>query len=181
MWPAGFDPQPTWTGSTLHLRPLAQDDLEALYTAASDPLIWEQHPKNTRHQRDVFETYFAHLLKTRAALVIMDRATDRVIGTSSYYMTNEDPPGASVGFTFIERAYWGGETNRELKTLMFNHLFQSFDTAWLHVNRGNVRSQRGTAKLGAERVGIRQLDLGAGPADYVTFRLTRDQWQNRHG
>ena len=35
--------QPTLTGPRLELRPLRPDDFDALYSAASDPLIWETH------------------------------------------------------------------------------------------------------------------------------------------
>jgi RimJ/RimL family protein N-acetyltransferase len=175
----GFDPQPTLEGRSLRLRPLASADLEALYTAASDPEIWEQHPAHTRHERTVFETYFDRLLSTGTALAIESKSDGRVIGTSSYYSTSEDPPARSIGFTFLERAYWGGTTNFELKTLMLDHLLAHFDVAWFHVNLGNIRSQKATAKLGAVPEPPRLLDLGNGPSDYVCFKLTRDAWNTR--
>ncbi|HYM59587.1 MAG TPA: GNAT family N-acetyltransferase, partial [Thermoanaerobaculia bacterium] len=53
-----FELQPTLTGELIVVRPLRPDDFEELYRAASDPLIWEQHPESTRHQRDVFQRYF---------------------------------------------------------------------------------------------------------------------------
>ncbi len=54
-----FELQPSLRGRLLTLAPLAERDLEALYAAARDPLIWEQHPYNTRWERDVFERFFA--------------------------------------------------------------------------------------------------------------------------
>lgn len=41
---SAFDLQPTLIGSTITLRPLREADFDALHAAASDPLIWEQHP-----------------------------------------------------------------------------------------------------------------------------------------
>src|SRR6516164_2468770 len=49
-----FELQPTLTGELLELRPLRRDDFDALYAAASDPLIWEQHPESDRYTRDGF-------------------------------------------------------------------------------------------------------------------------------
>jgi len=49
-----FDLQPTLRGALLELRPLAADDFAALYEAANDPLIWEQHPEPTRWQKEIF-------------------------------------------------------------------------------------------------------------------------------
>jgi N-acetyltransferase len=53
-----FDLQPTLTGDLLIVRPLAADDFDDLYRAASDPKIWEQHPEPDRHKREVFERFF---------------------------------------------------------------------------------------------------------------------------
>jgi RimJ/RimL family protein N-acetyltransferase len=53
-----FDLQPTLTGTLLELRPLRLDDFDALFAAASDPLIWEQHPESDRYERTVFQRYF---------------------------------------------------------------------------------------------------------------------------
>lgn len=41
-----FDLQPTLNGKLLILRPLRLEDYDALYLAASDPQIWEQHPNS---------------------------------------------------------------------------------------------------------------------------------------
>ncbi|MBV9075484.1 MAG: hypothetical protein JOZ10_17800 [Acidobacteria bacterium] len=44
-----FDLQPTLLGELLELRPLLPEDSDALFAAASDPLIWEQHPESDRY------------------------------------------------------------------------------------------------------------------------------------
>ena len=53
-----FQLQPTLRGDLIELRPLQAEDFPALLTAASDPLIWEQHPESTRYQPEVFQRYF---------------------------------------------------------------------------------------------------------------------------
>jgi len=37
-----FELQPVLIGDLIELRPLREDDFAALYTVASDPLVWEQ-------------------------------------------------------------------------------------------------------------------------------------------
>src|SRR5436305_6751870 len=44
-----FELQPTLRGDLLELRPLRPADFDALFDAASDPLIWEQHPESDRY------------------------------------------------------------------------------------------------------------------------------------
>lgn len=173
----GFDPQPVLEGRGLRLRPLVLADREGLYTAASDPLIWEQHPARTRHERVVFDGYFDHLLSTGTALAVWHKDAGRIIGTSSYYSTPETPPARSIGFTFLERAFWGGATNFDLKSLMIEHILNHFDAVWFHIGPENFRSQKATAKLGATPEEPRRLDLGTGESDYICLKLTREAWR----
>ena len=75
-----FDLQPTLTGRLLHLRPLTLADFDALFSVASDPLIWEQHPNSDRYKKEVFEIFFRDALASRGALLAIDNKTSRVIG-----------------------------------------------------------------------------------------------------
>jgi hypothetical protein len=42
----------------IRLEPLQPSHFNELYAAASDPLIWEQHPNPNRYQKEVFESFF---------------------------------------------------------------------------------------------------------------------------
>lgn len=59
MFAKTFDCQPTLFGRTLRLEPLAENDVEGMYQAASDPDVWAGHPATDRYKREVFETYFS--------------------------------------------------------------------------------------------------------------------------
>ena len=168
-------------GDGLRLRPLAPQDRDGLYAAAADPLVWEQHPARTRHERAVFDPYFNFLVAAGGAMAVTEAATGRIIGTSRFYQTPDPADAWSIGFTFIERAAWGGVVNFAMKRLMLDHLFADTDEVWFHIAPDNLRSQRGTAKLGALRDADRTLDLGTGPALMVCYRLPRDVWQARRG
>lgn len=142
--------QPTLKGRQLLLRPLREDDFDGLHAAASDPLIWEQHPDRDRYRRDVFETrFFRGGIASGGALCVIDRPSDTIIGSSRYY--EYEPAGSSVciGYTFLARSHWGGGANREMKSLMLAHAFRAVDTVWFHVGEHNIRSRRAVEKLGA--------------------------------
>jgi N-acetyltransferase len=166
-----FDLQPTLMGPALTLRPLRPEDFDALYDAASDPLIWIQHPEPTRHQRPVFERYFQGALDSKGALAVIERASGRMIGASRYYEWNEATREVAIGFTFLARAFWGGVANAEMKQLMLNHAFRWARTVWFHVGAGNHRSQRALEKIGARlsHQGVR--DLGGVPHDYLFYQV----------
>src|SRR3954463_15848532 len=102
-----FDLQPTLKGDLLELRPLRADDFPALYAVAADPLIWEQHPCNDRHQEDVFRQFFCGAMDSGGAFLAVDRADGRVIGSSRYHGYDEAKSEVEIGWTFLARSHWG--------------------------------------------------------------------------
>src|ERR1700758_571282 len=109
-----FELQPTLEGDLLRLRPLASTDFDALFAAASDPLIWEQHPENDRYKREVFRRFFDGAIESKGAFAVIARKTGRIIGSSRYCNLNPLENEVEIGWTFLERAFWGGSYNREL-------------------------------------------------------------------
>ena len=69
-----FDLQPTLIGERLELRPLRPDDFDALFEAASDPLIWEVHPEHDRYTLPKFQRYFDGAMESKGAFAIIDQA-----------------------------------------------------------------------------------------------------------
>lgn len=176
--PHSFDLQPTLRGPTLKLRPLVEGDFEAVYRAASDPLIWAQHPAPDRYQRPVFEKWFADAMASKGALVV-ENAAGEVIGSSRYYDWAPAAQEIAVGFTFLTRAHWGGATNGELKTLMLDHAFRWARRVWFHVGPGNIRSQKALARIGAQLSHRGLLQTPSGALDYLFFKIDADAWRRR--
>ena len=148
---AAFDLQPTLKGRLLELRPLTPEDRDALFGAASDPLIWEQHPESNRHEPALFQRYFDGAIASGGAFAVIDAGSGRIIGSSRF--CNLDPGReVEIGWTFLERAFWGGAYNREMKSLMLDHAFRFVDRAVFVVGEGNRRSQNALEKIGATKL-----------------------------
>jgi len=146
-----FNSQPTLVGSSITLRPLLTSDFEKLHATASDPLIWEQHPDPIRYQREAFDTrFFTPGLKSGSAFSVVDNQTHQIIGSSRYYDIDAVKRELAIGFTFLARPYWGGLTNREMKTLMLEHAFQWAKLVWFHIGTENIRSRKAAEKIGAQ-------------------------------
>ena len=143
-----FDLQPTLTGTLIELRPLTSGDFDELYRAASDPLIWEQHPERSRYQPEVFARYLESAMESKGALVVIDRKSGRIIGSSRYWNLDEAQSEVEIGWTFLERAYWGGEYNGELKRLMLEHAFRFVERVVFVIGEENRRSQKAVEKIG---------------------------------
>ena len=146
-----FDLQPTLRGERLLLRPLAAEDFDALYAAASDPLIWEQHPDRKRHEPEAFRVFFEEAMASGGALIAIDVATDRVVGSSRYHGPDVARSEVEIGWSFLRRSHCGGAYNGEMKRLMAEHAFRHVKSVVLFISPGNQRSQRAAEKIGAIR------------------------------
>lgn len=148
--------QPALWGETLYLRPLREADREALYSVASDPGIWALHPAHDRWQRAVFDGMFDDALVNEGALAVVERQSERIIGSSQFRESAQIHGAIEIGWTFLARAYWGGTINRELKRLMLSHVFASVDLAVFRVGAENWRSRRAVEKIGGELLDLTQ-------------------------
>ena len=164
-----FDFQPTLRGSLLELRPLRADDWDALFAVASDPLIWEQHPANDRYQEEVFRRFFSEALESGGALIALNRADGRAIGSSRFHGYDAEASEVEIGWSFLARACWGGRYNGEMKWLMLQHAFRFVDNVVFLIGAENRRSRRAVEKIGAVLIGTR---IGSDRQEKVVYRIT---------
>jgi N-acetyltransferase len=166
--------QPTLQGELLELRPLERDDFPQLFKAAGDPLIWEQHPESDRYKRDVFQRFFDGAIESKGAFAIIERKTGALIGSSRFYGYNAEQREVFIGYTFLERAFWGGLYNRELKRLMLEHAFGFVDRVLFHVGENNLRSQKALQKIGATVLTRTELPSRDGTMEpHLIFAISR--------
>jgi RimJ/RimL family protein N-acetyltransferase len=173
-----FELQPVLTGELLELRPLRADDFEDLYAAASDPLVWEQHPQSDRYKEEVFREFFRGALESGGALVAVDLKDGRVVGSSRFHAYDEEAGEIEIGYTFLARTHWGGRFNGEMKRLMLTHAFRFVSSVVFLVGPENFRSQRAVEKIGGVREGSRPNAAGH---DSVVFRITASDFARREG
>ncbi|HZV90877.1 MAG TPA: GNAT family N-acetyltransferase [Candidatus Nitrosocosmicus sp.] len=168
-----FDLQPTLVGEILELRPLRPEDFDALFAVASDPLIWEQHPEHDRYKRERFQVYFQSGLDCGGALLAIDRRTGAVIGSSRYFGYDPEANEIEIGWTFLARAYWGGEYNGEMKRLMIRHAFRFVENVVFLIGADNLRSRKAVEKIGAVYIGTR---IDSKREERVVYRITASSW-----
>ena len=165
-----FDPQPHLAGELLELRPLREEDHDALFAVARDPLLWEQHPALDRWKPEVFDALFRESMASGGALVVRDRRSGAVIGSSRFHGHSAERREVEIGWSFLARAYWGGRYNGEMKRLMLAHAFRWVERVIFLVGPANVRSQRALEKIGARRAGTRVDGTGR---ESVVFEIDR--------
>jgi len=148
-----FDIQPILENEYAILYPLRKEDFDDLYTVASDPKIWEQHPNRERWQEEVFRTFFEGAIGSKGAFKIVDKATGRVAGSTRFYDYDEAENSICIGYTFYATAYWGKGFNHSVKRMMLDYIFRFVSQVYFHIGVNNIRSQVSIGRLGAEKVG----------------------------
>lgn len=153
-----FELQPTLSGELVTLRPLNADDFAALYSVASDPRIWEQHPASNRHEEAVFRAFFKGALESGGAFAVLDRADGQIIGSSRYHGYDEARSEIEIGWTFLARSRWGGRYNGEMKRLMLAHAFRFVRRVRFSVGVNNTRSRMAVERIGGVEAGTQNVD-----------------------
>lgn len=174
-----FDFQPTLSGSTLSLRPMATDDFDGLYAVASDPLLWELHPMSDRYQLPVFQKLFDESMASGGALVAIDKATRKIIGSSRFSVDfTEGDDEVEIGWSYLARSHWGGAYNREMKHLMLTHAFGTFPRVIFRVGETNLRSRGAMEKIGGKLIDRTQVIESAGrQIKHVFYAIERDDFK----
>jgi RimJ/RimL family protein N-acetyltransferase len=169
--------QPTLQNKLIIMQPLAMDDFERLYTVASDPLVWEQHPNKNRYQRDVFQNFFEGAMQSKGAMLISDKATGEVAGCSRFYDYNEIESSVFIGYTFFGRKFWGKHYNPASKQLMLDYAFQFLNTVKFHIGATNIRSQIAIGRIGAVKVKEVVVAYHGEPDRHnFEYELRREDW-----
>lgn len=176
-----LDRQPVLEGQHVLLRPLTPEDRDGLFSVASDPLIWAQHPAHNRWQEPVFRSFFDEALAGRGALASIDRTTGAIIGSSRFQGLKEADGGSvEIGWTFLARSHWGGSYNHEMKRLMLAHALASMAECRFLVGENNVRSRRALERIGArltDRIEERVMVNGT-VVPHLTYAITRTEFAN---
>jgi len=132
------------------LIPTKDYHFDDLYTVASDPVIWKQHPESNRWEKEVFSRFFQSALNNDlGCFTIVSKKSDDFIGSTRFYSYDKKDKSIKVGYTFLSREYWGTSANLEIKKVMLDYIFEYVEQVYFEIGAENFRSRKATQKLGA--------------------------------
>lgn len=173
-----FNIQPTLENENIALVPLEKDDFETLYTLASDPKIWEQHPSKNRWRKEEFTTFFEGALVSKGAFKIVDKRTKAIIGSTRFYDYNEEKNIIFIGYTFFTIACWGTGINTSVKTMMMDYILQYVSKVGFHVGKYNIRSQIAVGRIGGEKTAEQEIAYyEEQPQINYIYEITKNKWE----
>ena len=171
-------------GQFVHLEPYAEANREEVRQALDcDAEAW--HVFASSGQGEHFDAWWTSAIQQtqaghRLAFAIRDRATGKVVGTSSFLNLKPDRQTVEIGATFLHPTVRAGHTNPESKLLMLQYAFAlGARRVELLTDLRNVRSQAAIAKLGAVREGVLRRDRITWTGhvrDSVLYAITDLDW-----
>lgn len=172
-----FSVQKILSNENVMLKPLQENDFEALFLQASNKEVWDQHPNKDRYKREVFQNFFDGAMESKGAFVIINQATNQIIGSTRFYNFDADENSIFIGYTFYGKEFWGKNYNSQVKKLMMDYIFQFVDFVNFHVGSNNMRSRKAMQKLGAENLGELEVAyFGEASKTNILYQIQKKYW-----
>ncbi len=169
----------------LRLEPLSLAHEEGLRQAAADGDLWKlritsvPEPENTRK-------YIEDALKmredgTRFAFAVIDEATGKVLGSSSYHDILPAVKRVEIGYTWYAKSVQRSHVNSTCKLMLMTHAFETLQcgvVGW-RTDNFNFASQKAIERLGAQKDGTirgHALRRDGTIRDTVMYSMRSGEW-----
>jgi len=175
----------TLEGSHVRLEPLSEHHRSELIEAIADGELWNLFvtlvPRIEAIDEFIENAISAQLSADGLAFATIDKASNRVVGSTRFMKASLPNRRVEIGFTFIAKSFQKTKINTEAKLLMLAH---AFDT--LKLNRVefltdylNSSSRNAIVRLGAKEEGILRNHMvmpDGRVRDSVLFSITNNEW-----
>lgn len=175
----------TLRSNGLRLEPLALTHEDGLAAAAADGQLWRLRVTSVPEPQET-RAYIETALQmreqgSRFAFAVIDEATGRVLGSTSFHDIIPAVRRVEIGYTWYARSVQRSHVNTTAKLLMLGH---AFDQLGCHVvgwrtDNFNFASQRAIERLGAKKDGVirgHALRRDGTIRDTVMYSLRAGEW-----
>lgn len=169
----------------VRLVPLALEHEEGLRQAAADGALWNIRVTSVPEPQDT-RKYIEDALAMREAghrfaFCVVDEASGRILGTSSYHDIVPAVKRVEIGYTWYAKSMQRSHVNTTCKLLLMTH---AFETLGCHVvgwrtDNFNFASQAAIERLGARKDGVLRghaLRRDGTIRDTVMYSLRSGEW-----
>ena len=164
------------------LVPLMLDHEAGLQAAASDGELWKLRITSVPAPHEV-RAYIQAALQTdnRFAFAVLDAATGKVLGSSSYHDIVPAVKRVEIGYTWYAASCQRTHVNTTAKLLLLAHAFETLGCAvvgW-RTDNFNFASQKAIERLGAQKDGVirgHALRRDGTVRDTVMYSMRSGEW-----
>lgn len=172
-------------GPRIRLEPMQRDHLDALCDVGLDPELWKTTTIRVSSREDM-SAYLAHATAlqnegTGLAFVIIDKALQRVVGSTRYANFDSSHRRLEIGWTWVGRRWQRTHVNTDTKYLLLRHAFEQLACQRVEFKTDalNLRSRRALLRIGATEEGILRKHMivaGGRLRDSVYFSILDTEW-----
>ena len=175
----------TLSGRGVELTPLSLAHEPGLRAAAADGELWKLRvtsvptPESTRAY--IEQALAAREAGNRLAFAVIEQATGKVLGCTSYHDVLPAVKRVEIGWTWYAQSMQRSHVNTTCKLLMLTHAFETLQchvVGW-RTDNFNFASQRAIERLGARRDGVirgHALRRDGTIRDTVMYSLRAGEW-----
>ena len=175
----------TLEGSFVRLEPLSIHHKQGLCDAIRDGELWNLFVTIVPHP-DAIDAFFANAQITLEnnegmAFATIDKATNKIAGSTRFMKSNLPNKRAEIGFTFLGKSWQKTHINTESKLLMLTHAFETMglNRVELLTDYLNTTSRNAILRLGAKEEGILRNHMimpDGRVRDSVIFSIINNEW-----
>jgi len=179
--PAGFE------GTLVRLEPPALQHAQTFKRWLNDGQVnryirpWGRYPMSLKDEQAWIESY--HQDQSAIGLVIVEQASNRIIGTTGFRPNTPGTADAILGISIGEPEYWGRGYGSQAFDLLIGFAFRerNLHRVTLDVYEGNPRAERSYLKLGFRREGVRPGNhfSNGKRINSIVMGLLRREWEAR--
>ena len=169
----------------VRLEPLALAHEDGLAAAAADGQLWRLRVTSVPEPQET-RLYIDTALQLRAqgsrfAFAVIDEASERVIGSTSFHDILPAVRRVEIGYTWYARSVQRSHVNTTCKLLLLAHAFEALGcnvVGW-RTDNFNHASQRAIERLGAKKDGVirgHALRRDGTIRDTVMYSLHQGEW-----
>jgi N-acetyltransferase len=174
---------PTLTDADVTLRPMVDDDRDAILAAASDGELWDLFFTNVPGP-DTIDRYMAVARddqRSGRSMPFVVEFDGAVVGATRFMRMNPPHRRLEIGTTFYANSVQRTSVNTTAKRLLLHHAFDVMDVqcVQLRTDRLNHRSRRAIERLGAQLDGVLRSHTvmpDGRVRDTACYSITRGDW-----
>ena len=166
----------------VRLVPLSLAHADGLRAAASDGELWNIRVTSVPEPHNV-AAYIGDALDmpNRLPFAVIDLASGRVIGTTSYHDILPQVDRVEIGWTWYGKRWQRSHVNTSCKLALLSHAFDTLGCAvvGLRTDNFNHASQAAIERLGAKKDGVirhQHLRRDGTVRDTVMYSIVRGEW-----
>ena len=178
---------PFIVGEKMYLRGVEKSDLSSNYFqwANDSEVTYYMEMGLLPNNLERSEADYIDLMKSKndAVFVIVDKKTDKLIGSCGLYVINWVARKAEFRVIIGEKDYWAKGYGREAAELLIQYAFEklNLNKVWLGVNAENIKGVKSYERAGFVSEGVLRQEIYRNDRYYDAIRMSilREEYEKR--